>query len=46
MKTLLKWIAALTVAAGLLMLAAALLCKAREPERYITLYGAPDPRDR
>ena len=38
MKCLLKWIAALAVVAGLLALAAALLCRTREPEEYITLY--------
>lgn len=45
MKTLLKWTAALAVAAGLLVLAAALLCKCRKPDPYITLYGNQDPRE-
>lgn len=38
MKTLLKWVAALAVIAGLAALAAALLCKRSEPDSYITLY--------
>lgn len=45
MKTLLKWTAALAVAAGLLVLAAALLCKCRKLDPYITLYGSQDPRE-
>lgn len=43
MKTFLKIVAALAVAAGILALAAAFLSKRKpEPAEYITLYGGPD----
>lgn len=46
MKTFLKIIAALSVAAGILALAAAFLSKSKpEPAEYITLYGGPDESD-
>lgn len=46
MKTFLKIIAALAVAAGILALAAAFLSKSKpEPAEYITLYGGPDESD-
>lgn len=46
MKNLLKIVAALAVAAGILALAAAFLSKSKpEPAEYITLYGGPDESD-
>ena len=43
MKTVLKMIAVLAVLAGVLALAAAVLCKRKpDPAEYITLYGGPD----
>lgn len=46
MKSILKMIAVLAVAAGILALAAAFLCR-RKPDAadYITLYGGPDEND-
>ena len=46
MKTIFKMIAVLAVLAGVLALAAAVLCK-RKPEaaEYITLYGGPEEND-
>lgn len=46
MKNLLKIVAALAVAAGILALAAAFLSKSKpEAAEYITLYGGPDESD-
>ncbi len=46
MKTVLKMIAVLAVLAGVLALAAAVLCKRKpDPAEYITLYGGPDEAD-
>ncbi len=43
MKTFLKMIAFLAVAAGILALVTALFCKGKsEPVHYITLYGGPE----